>query len=144
RPTGPRRRSPRRATASSSGRSATDAAPCRRGSTCRTTSAGSSSTTSARCRRSNAPPATPRRSLRRGARLLDRGRLAAIDLGSNTVRLLVADVLEGRVQVVEATQRVTRLGEGLAASGRLGGAPAQRTAATVIEYVARARRAGAE
>jgi len=72
-------------------------------------------------------------------------RLATIDLGSNTVRLLVADVVgAGRWHVVEADQRVTRLGEGLAASGRLGEAPAARTAATVAEYAARARRAGAE
>jgi exopolyphosphatase/guanosine-5'-triphosphate,3'-diphosphate pyrophosphatase len=61
------------------------------------------------------------------------------------VRLLVADVEPGARgwRVVEADQRVTRLGEGLAASGRLGEAPAERTAAVVGEYVARARRAGA-
>ena len=73
-------------------------------------------------------------------------RLATIDLGSNTVRLLVADVEPGahKWRVVEADQRVTRLGEGLAASGRLGEAPAERTVVAVSEYVARARRAGAE
>lgn len=72
-------------------------------------------------------------------------RLATIDLGSNTVRLLVADVEPGARgwRVVEADQRVTRLGEGLAASGRLGEAPAERTAVVVGEYVARARRAAA-
>jgi exopolyphosphatase/guanosine-5'-triphosphate,3'-diphosphate pyrophosphatase len=72
-------------------------------------------------------------------------RVATIDLGSNTVRLLVADVEPGARgwRVVEADQRVTRLGEGLAASGRLGEAPAERTAAAVGEYVARARRAAA-
>ena len=72
-------------------------------------------------------------------------RLATIDVGSNTVRLLVADVEPGARgwRVVEADQRVTRLGEGLAASGRLGEAPAERTAAAVGEYVARARRAAA-
>jgi exopolyphosphatase/guanosine-5'-triphosphate,3'-diphosphate pyrophosphatase len=73
-------------------------------------------------------------------------RLATIDLGSNTVRLLVADV-QPRAhgwRVIEADQRVTRLGEGLAASGRIGAAPAERTTAAVVEYVARARRAGAE
>ena len=72
-------------------------------------------------------------------------RLATIDLGTNTVRLLVADVTApGRWRVVEADQRVTRLGEGLAASGRLGEAPAERTAATVAEYAARARRAAVD
>jgi len=73
-------------------------------------------------------------------------RLATIDLGTNTVRLLVADLAAGagRWRVIEADQRVTRWGEGLAATGRLGEAPAERTAAAVGEYVTRARRAGAE
>lgn len=73
-------------------------------------------------------------------------RVATIDLGSNTVRLLVADVEPARPgwRVVEADQRVTRLGEGLAASGRLSPAPVERTAAAVREYVERARHARAD
>jgi exopolyphosphatase / guanosine-5'-triphosphate,3'-diphosphate pyrophosphatase len=73
-------------------------------------------------------------------------RLATIDLGTNTVRLLIADVERGagRWRAVHTDQRVTRLGEGLARSGRLADAPARRTAAAVTEYVARARRANAE
>lgn len=73
-------------------------------------------------------------------------RLATIDLGSNTVRLLVADLEPGTHgwRVIEADQQVTRLGEGLATSGRLSSGPAERTAAVVGEYVARARRAAAE
>jgi len=71
-------------------------------------------------------------------------RLASIDLGSNTVRLLVAEVRPGaRWRVVDEDQRVTRLGEGLAAAGRLSDAAMARTAATVTEFVARAARAGA-
>lgn len=73
-------------------------------------------------------------------------RLATIDLGSNTVRLLIADVEPGTRgwRVVEADQRVTRLGEGVSASGRLGEGPAERTSAVVAEYVRRARHAGAD
>jgi exopolyphosphatase/guanosine-5'-triphosphate,3'-diphosphate pyrophosphatase len=71
-------------------------------------------------------------------------RLATIDLGSNTVRLLVADVAGDRWRVVDADQRVTRLAEGLARSGRLSVAAADRTAAAVAEYVARARRASVD
>jgi exopolyphosphatase/guanosine-5'-triphosphate,3'-diphosphate pyrophosphatase len=72
-------------------------------------------------------------------------RLATIDLGTNTVRLLIADAEPGAAtwRVVDQDQRVTRLGEGLHATGRLAEAPAARTASTVVEYVARARRSGA-
>jgi len=73
-------------------------------------------------------------------------RVAAIDLGTNTVRLLVADVAPRAAagwRTVLAEQRVTRLGEGFRSTGALGDAAAARTAATVAEYVARARAAGA-
>jgi exopolyphosphatase/guanosine-5'-triphosphate,3'-diphosphate pyrophosphatase len=71
-------------------------------------------------------------------------RLATIDLGSNTVRYLLVDVDEGADwRAVDQDQRVTRLGQGLAAAGRLGQAPMARTAAAVVEYAARARRLGA-
>jgi exopolyphosphatase/guanosine-5'-triphosphate,3'-diphosphate pyrophosphatase len=73
-------------------------------------------------------------------------RLGTIDLGTNTVRLLVAELTPGvrGWRTVLAEQRVTRLGEGQRTTGALGEAPAQRTAATVAEYVARARAVGAE
>jgi len=71
-------------------------------------------------------------------------RLATIDLGTNTVRLLVAEISpNGRWHAVVHDQRVTRLGEGLAASGRLGDTPMSRTVATVTEYARRARDTGA-
>ncbi len=71
-------------------------------------------------------------------------RLATIDLGTNTVRLLVVDVSPtGRWNSIVQDQRVTRLGEGLTASGRLGEAPMARTAGVVIEYARRATGAGA-
>src|SRR5204863_222921 len=51
-------------------------------------------------------------------------RVSTIDVGTNTVRLLVADVEgPGAWRVVTQHQTVTRLGEGLAASGALGVAP---------------------
>jgi exopolyphosphatase / guanosine-5'-triphosphate,3'-diphosphate pyrophosphatase len=73
-------------------------------------------------------------------------RLATIDLGTNTVRLLVADGAPGAGgwTPIEQDRRVTRLGEGLAATGRLAAAPAARTAAAVGEYVARAIAARAD
>jgi exopolyphosphatase/guanosine-5'-triphosphate,3'-diphosphate pyrophosphatase len=67
-------------------------------------------------------------------------RLATIDLGTNTVRYLVADAAPGVAgwTTIEHEQTITRLGEGLAATGRLGDAPAARTAAAVGKYVTRA------
>ena len=72
-------------------------------------------------------------------------RLATIDLGSNTVRLLVADVEQGRAgwRAVDEAQTVTRLGEGVGATGRLAAAAMARTQTVVADYVARAHRAGA-
>ena len=72
-------------------------------------------------------------------------RVAAIDLGTNTVRLLVAEMTSGAAgwRTVLAEQRVTRLGEGVRTTGALGEAAAARTAATVVDYVARAQSAGA-
>src|SRR3989475_13309992 len=71
-------------------------------------------------------------------------RLATIDLGTNTVRLLVVDVSPaGDWRRIVQDKRVPRLGEGLTASGRLGHAPMERTALTVAEYAQRAHAAGA-
>jgi exopolyphosphatase/guanosine-5'-triphosphate,3'-diphosphate pyrophosphatase len=71
-------------------------------------------------------------------------RYAVIDLGTNTVRLLVADLDADRSwRPVHAEQRVTRLGEGASDARALGSAAMARTEATVIEYVGRARALGA-
>lgn len=71
-------------------------------------------------------------------------RLAVVDLGTNTVRLLVAELRPGAPWVsVHAEQQVTRLGESLHATGALGEAAMTRTAAAVADYVARARTHGA-
>ena len=70
-------------------------------------------------------------------------RLAAVDLGTNTVRLLVVEA-EGREwRPLHQSQRVTRLGEGQAETGRLLEAPMQRTVDTVSEFIAAARGLGA-
>ena len=46
-------------------------------------------------------------------------RIAVVDLGTNTTRLLVADVEDGRVGEVVRRNTVTRLGEGVDAGSRL-------------------------
>jgi exopolyphosphatase/guanosine-5'-triphosphate,3'-diphosphate pyrophosphatase len=61
-------------------------------------------------------------------------RVAVVDIGSNSTRLLIADVEDGRVSELERRSTVTRLGEGVDASGRLGDAPIERVYAVLDEY----------
>jgi exopolyphosphatase / guanosine-5'-triphosphate,3'-diphosphate pyrophosphatase len=71
-------------------------------------------------------------------------RLAAIDLGTNTVRILVAEAeLAIGLVPVWADQVVTRLGEGLAERGALAPAAAERTLAAIRLYRDRAYELGA-
>lgn len=58
-------------------------------------------------------------------------RLAALDLGTNNCRLLVAEPVQDGFEVVDSFSRITRLGEGLAATGRLGEAAIERTIAAL-------------
>ena len=72
-------------------------------------------------------------------------RLAAIDLGTNTIRLLVVDVAEDRSWIpVAQAQVLARLGEGFRASGRLSEAAIERALAAVVGFSADARTLGAE
>jgi exopolyphosphatase/guanosine-5'-triphosphate,3'-diphosphate pyrophosphatase len=70
-------------------------------------------------------------------------RLATVDLGTNTVRLLVVEAAGATWRALHQAQRVTRLGEGQAAAGRLLPEPMRRTAATVAEFTRTARGLGA-
>lgn len=71
-------------------------------------------------------------------------RVAVVDIGSNSTRLLVADVDDGRVTELERRTTVTRLAEGVDASGRLGEAPQQRVLAALADYGEAIERLGAE
>ena len=46
-------------------------------------------------------------------------RIAVVDLGTNTTRLLVAEVVDGRVEELDRRTTITRLGEGVDAGSRL-------------------------
>jgi len=61
-------------------------------------------------------------------------RIAAIDLGSNSSNLLIADARDGRLDDVRREVRVTRLGEGVASTGVLGTGAIERVCATVSTY----------
>ena len=60
--------------------------------------------------------------------------VAAIDLGTNTTRLLVGDVEDGRVEELHRETRITRLGEGVDARRRLLPVPIARVRNTLSDY----------
>src|SRR5262245_14140161 len=61
-------------------------------------------------------------------------RVAVMDLGTNSTRLLVADVEDGVVSERERRTNVTRLGEGVDASGRLTQGAIDRVLETAAAY----------
>jgi exopolyphosphatase/guanosine-5'-triphosphate,3'-diphosphate pyrophosphatase len=71
-------------------------------------------------------------------------RVAVIDIGTNSARLLVADVRGGRVSPVERRSTVTRLGRGVDLSGRLSAEAIEDACEAIGEYVAAIREMGIE
>jgi exopolyphosphatase / guanosine-5'-triphosphate,3'-diphosphate pyrophosphatase len=71
-------------------------------------------------------------------------RVAAIDLGTNSTRLLIADVEDGRLTEVERLLTITRLGDGVDASGGLARPSMERVVACVQRYADVARSNGSE
>lgn len=61
-------------------------------------------------------------------------RVAVVDLGTNSTRLLVADARDGVLEELERRTTVTRLGEGVDATGRLDAAAIERVHAALTEY----------
>jgi exopolyphosphatase / guanosine-5'-triphosphate,3'-diphosphate pyrophosphatase len=71
-------------------------------------------------------------------------RVGAVDLGTNTTRLLVADVDDGRIKELHRETHITRLGEGVDARGRLLPAPIARVRNVLTDYRQTVERLGAE
>ena len=76
-------------------------------------------------------------------------RVAAIDCGTNSIRLLVSDVTVGSdgtpsLRDVHREQRVVRLGQGVDATGVLNPAALERTRVALVDYTAVLRRKGTE
>ena len=76
-------------------------------------------------------------------------RVAAIDCGTNSIRLLVADVTaredgSASLRDVHRETRIVRLGQDVDATGRLAPEALARTRAALVDYAAVARRAGVE
>jgi exopolyphosphatase/guanosine-5'-triphosphate,3'-diphosphate pyrophosphatase len=72
-------------------------------------------------------------------------RVAALDCGTNSLRLLVADVSDdGVLTDVVREMKVVRLGEGVDRTGELSPAALERTFGVLREYTAQLRELGAE
>lgn len=70
-------------------------------------------------------------------------RVAAVDVGTNSVRLLVAEG-PAPLRIVEREMRITRLGAGVDAAGVLDDAALERTLACLDDYAGRWRELGAQ
>jgi len=67
-----------------------------------------------------------------------------IDVGTNSTRLLIADVTDGRIREVERQSRVTRLGRGVDLSGQLSGEAIDAACEAIGDYLALCRENDAE
>jgi exopolyphosphatase / guanosine-5'-triphosphate,3'-diphosphate pyrophosphatase len=71
-------------------------------------------------------------------------RVAIVDLGTNSTRLLVADVADRELREVERLLEITRLGDGVDASGALNTGAVDRVLDCLDGYAGRADALGAE
>jgi exopolyphosphatase/guanosine-5'-triphosphate,3'-diphosphate pyrophosphatase len=71
-------------------------------------------------------------------------RVAVIDVGTNSTRLLVADVEGGRVSPLERRSTVTRLGRGVDLSGHLASEAIEDVCAAIGGYIGMIEELGAE
>lgn len=71
-------------------------------------------------------------------------RVGAIDCGTNSIRLLIADVDGPTLTEVQREMRIVRLGHGVDATGRIRAEPMARTLAAAADYAAACQEAGCE
>ncbi len=71
-------------------------------------------------------------------------RAAAIDCGTNSVRLLIAEAGSSSFREIDRDLRLTRLGQGVDATGRFAADALARTLAAVSDFAGRIRTAGAD
>jgi len=74
----------------------------------------------------------------------DSNRVAVVDIGSNSTRLLVAEVDAGLVSEVVRQSRVTRLGRGVDLSGQLSAEAIEAACEVIADYIEICAEAGVE
>jgi exopolyphosphatase/guanosine-5'-triphosphate,3'-diphosphate pyrophosphatase len=74
----------------------------------------------------------------------DRRRVAAVDMGTNSIRLLVAEERDGDVVELARDLVITRLGEGVDRTGHIDPRALRRTTDVMERYARRARALGVE
>jgi exopolyphosphatase/guanosine-5'-triphosphate,3'-diphosphate pyrophosphatase len=90
-------------------------------------------------------PLQPNTCVARGLKALVGRRFAVIDVGTNSVKFYVADRRDdGSWSTIVERSEVTRLGEGLDKSGRLGRQPIERSVDAVVAMVEEATRLGVD
>jgi exopolyphosphatase/guanosine-5'-triphosphate,3'-diphosphate pyrophosphatase len=67
---------------------------------------------------------------------VETNRVAAIDCGTNSIRLLIADMASGRLHDVHREMRIVRLGQGVDATGQFAPDALARTQAALTDYAA--------
>jgi exopolyphosphatase/guanosine-5'-triphosphate,3'-diphosphate pyrophosphatase len=65
---------------------------------------------------------------------MDVNRVAAIDCGTNSIRLLIADVVDGGLRDVHREMRIVRLGQGVDATGQFAADALTRTKTALVDY----------
>ena len=60
--------------------------------------------------------------------------ISGIDIGTNTLRLLISDIEEGHFKEIYSERKITRLGEGLSASGSLSDIAIARNISTLKDF----------
>ena len=71
---------------------------------------------------------------------VDVNRVAAIDCGTNSIRLLIADRSGGRLRDVHREMRIVRLGQGVDATGEFAPDALERTRLALLDYAELLRR----
>ncbi|NLX74330.1 MAG: Ppx/GppA family phosphatase, partial [Synergistaceae bacterium] len=64
---------------------------------------------------------------------------AVIDIGTNSIKLCIAKIVNGEIFILKDINKITKLGEGLQKDGSLGKEAIERTLLEAVNYVQMAK-----